>query len=146
MDTYDFINMDIKEDEIVDEREHEIAPKDGWGQYQMLVLAQLKDLTRAVNSNSKKMAQIEKDLVLSEERRSNLFNKVSNIETQINHIMHDEKGLNMRLKNIEQALSIQKESSLKAKAIWGAIGGGVIIVIGIIIDIIRTIHGMIMAR
>ena len=115
----------------------------GWSQYQKLVLNQLKDLADLLHQNSDKIDRIEKDLMLSNERRETLLNKVGDIERNVDHILYDERGINSRLKNIEISLLSEKESDTKIKALWGMIGGAVIIVFNLLISLGKIIYDIV---
>lgn len=106
---------------------------DGWMQYQRLVLEQLEEHKEVLKNITADNVARDKgyaiDHALSEHWRGATDNKIEEIKKEIRFINEDEKGVNVRLKSLEDSHKVEERSKIQFKAWWGFIGGGIIVLI-----------------
>lgn len=122
--------------------ENDIYNGNGWSQYQRLVMSQLDNLTELIRLNSEKIEKLERNMAVFEERYNNfkeeIRRKQHSCDNQMDYIFNDEKGLNAKVRALETKMATEEKSDLKVKAVWGFIGGIIIIIINIIFEVIKT--------
>ena len=109
----------------------------GWSKYQMMVLDQLQGHTHLLETLMKEITEIKRHIAVSDMAsknwRDNTDEKITYLQQNVDNILFDEKGINSRLRKMEEDHKIQEHSALRFKASWGLIGGGLVVVIDIIL-------------
>ena len=115
---------------------HHEYDNNGWAKHQLMVLAQLEGHTLMLKDLIKEIAEIKQEIAVSavdaKNWRTNVDNKISSIQNDLDYIWNDDKGIDYRVKMLEDTLKIEKQSTLKFKGSWALIGGVGVIVIDIV--------------
>lgn len=115
----------------------------GWSRYQIMVLQQLTDHTKLLQALMSEINSIKQQIaiteIVSKTWRDQADKSIDELKNDVSFILEDEKGLNQRLKYIEETTKVEEKSSLKIKAFWGLLGGAVVVVFDIAIRIFNLI-------
>lgn len=110
----------------------------GWSKYQIMVLAQLEGHTKLLENLMNDLSGMNKTIAVSENEyknwQKNVDRELVDIDKKMNFILHDDRGVNSRLRFLEENGRVEEKSNLKLKAFWGIIGGALIVVINILIN------------
>ena len=108
----------------------------GWSKYQIMVLAQLEGHTKLLENLMNDLSDMNRAMAVSDNEyrnwQKNVDRELEDIDEKMNFILHDEKGVNSRLRTLEENGRIDEKSSLKLKALWGLIGGAIIILMDLV--------------
>lgn len=111
----------------------------GWSKYEMAVLQRLEDHTRLLQNLTNETNSIKQQMAISDivakNWRESVDKTMKDLKDEIEFILdeNEQKSLTHRVMVIEEDKKVENKASLKLKAFWGIVGGGVIILIDIFI-------------
>lgn len=98
----------------------------GWSKYQLMVLQQLDDHNKVLQNLNKDIVDIKQHAAVAEAElklwRGSTIVALENLEKKMTHVLYEDGGLNKKISNIENQLSIDKNTTAKLKAIWAFYG------------------------
>jgi hypothetical protein len=98
----------------------------GWSKYQLLVLQQLDDHNKVLQNLNKELVDIKQVTAVSDTEtklwKAQMMSSVDDIETKLDNILYDERGLTQRLSNLERDAHVEETTSAKMKAAWAFYG------------------------
>lgn len=116
----------------------------GWTRYQKLVLDQLDDHKELLKSIVGDINEIKQEMAVTSATRvvwcDSTDRSITELKNDVKYILHDEKGVNQRLKTLEDSHKISEGAKMKFNAMWGFIGGGLVIVFDIVYKIYSSFH------
>jgi hypothetical protein len=116
----------------------------GWSRYQIMVLQQLTDHTKLLQALMSEVNTVKQQIaiteIISKTWRDQADKSIDELKDEVNFILEYERGINQRLKHIEENTKVEEKSSLKIKAFWGLLGGAVVVVVDIVIRIITLVN------
>lgn len=116
----------------------------GWSRYQIMVLQQLTDHTKLLQALMSEINTIKQQIaigdIISKNWRDQADKTIGELKEDVEFILEDEGGINQRVKNLEESVKIDEQSTLRAKAFWGLLGGVIVVVIDLSIKIINAVN------
>lgn len=116
----------------------------GWSRYQIMVLQQLTDHTKLLQALMSEINSIKQQIaisdIISKNWRDQADKSIEGLKEDVEFILEDERGLNSRLRLIEENTKVEEKTSLKVKAMWGMLGGIVVVVVDLSIKLANLIH------
>ena len=104
-----------------------------------MVLAQLEGHTRLLESVVTDIATIKQTTAVNENNtvhwRESADERIEDLQTKVTFILHDEKGVNVRLKRIEDSVATAEKVNSKFKAAWALYGAVAVFVIDLAIKL-----------
>ncbi len=98
----------------------------GWSKYQLMVLQQLGDHNTVLQNLNKELVDIKQVIAVSDTEtklwKAQMMSSVDDIETKLDNILYDERGLAQRLSNLERDAHAEETASAKVKAAWAFYG------------------------
>lgn len=110
----------------------------GWSKYQLMVLNQLEDHTKLLTKLSEDLIQIQKRMEVDAANNIHEKKHIDILKSNIYNILHDDNGINTRLKKIEQEKLVNIKANIKLKAIWSAGGALIVFILMFFKDLIIT--------
>ena len=126
-------------DEDFGSRPYDESNGNGWSRYQIMVLQQLTDHTKLLQALMSEVNNVKQQIaisdIVSKHWRDQADKSIDELKDEVQFILVDEKGINARLKNLEDHTKIEEKSTMKVKALWGIIGGGFVIAVDLLIKV-----------
>jgi hypothetical protein len=122
-------------------RENSDYDGNGWTKYQNLVLDQLKEQKELLKGLMADIAEIKRQNAVHEALAINWRNgtdkAIEKIQETIEYIMEDEKGINSRVRSLEENLKSSEKVSSFARGLWATAGAVVVVLSNVIIEGIK---------
>lgn len=114
----------------------------GWSKYQIMVLQQLDDHNKLLQNMNKDINEIKQLNAVSETElkmwRAQIMATTQELETNVDYILYDEKGLNHKINTIERELDIEEQANTKWKASLALYGSVVMFIANIIVQLVMV--------
>jgi cell shape-determining protein MreC len=98
----------------------------GWSKYQIMVLQQLEDHNRVLQNLNKEIADFKQLYAVSEAEykhwRLTAVQALESLEKKMTFVLYDEDGVSQKVAQIERDIDVDKQSSIKSKAMWAIYG------------------------
>lgn len=112
----------------------------GWSKYQLMVLQQLDDHNTVLQNLNKEIAVIKQNLAVSETEakmwKTQMDSSVKSIQTDLDNVLYDEKGIGQRLSSIEREIDVEEQADTKHKATWALYGSVAMFIVNLIVQIV----------
>jgi hypothetical protein len=140
MENKNLTTLETKEhDEDFGRRPYDESNGNGWSRYQIMVLQQLTDHTKLLQALMSEVNNVKQQIaisdIVSKHWRDQADKSIDELKEDIEFIFDDEKGLNSRVRTLEENSKIEEKSTMKVKAFWGIIGGGFVIAADLLIKV-----------
>jgi hypothetical protein len=114
----------------------------GWSKYQIMVLQQLDDHNKLLQNMNKDINEIKQSNAVSETElkmwRAQIMATTQELETSVDYILYDEKGLNHKINTIERELDIEEQANTKWKASLALYGSVVMFIANIVVQLVMV--------
>jgi len=124
-------------------RQYDHTDGNGWSKYQIMVLQQLADHTKLLQALMSEVNSVKQQIaisdIVSKHWRDQADKSIDQLKEDVEFILDDDKGLNSRLRNLEEHSKIEEKSTMKVKALWGIIGGGLVVAADLLIKVYNLV-------